>query len=116
MERKYFKALNFDLDTHQLKEYYPGTDYHHAYEDLRKFFGQQGFSHRQGSGYLSNHKMDSSEIYDLMDLINEKMPWMKKCVHIIDVTNVGNQYGLVELLKKSENLEIEDPGFPIVEH
>ena len=41
---------------------------------------------------------------------------MKKCVHIIDVTNVGNQYGLVELLKKSDSLEIEDSGFPIVEH
>lgn len=52
----------------------------------------------------------------MMDLINEKMPWMKKCVHIIDVTNVGNQYGLVELLKKSDSLEIEDSGFPIVEH
>ena len=27
MERKYFKALNFDLDTHQLKEHYPGANY-----------------------------------------------------------------------------------------
>ncbi len=107
MERKYVKALNFDLDTHQLIEYYPGKDYHHAYEDLRKFFEQHGFSHRQGSGYLSNDKLDSSDVYDLLDMINQEMTWMKKCVHIIDVTNVGKQYGLAELLK-TENPEIEE--------
>ena len=37
MERKYFKALNFDLDTHQLQKNYPGANYRHAYDDLRRF-------------------------------------------------------------------------------
>lgn len=48
MERKYVKALNFDLDTHQLKKHYPGNDYHHAYSDLRKFFRKQDFSIDRG--------------------------------------------------------------------
>ena len=53
MERKYFKALNFDLDTHQLKVHYPGANYRKAYDDLRRFFRHHRFSHRQGSGYIS---------------------------------------------------------------
>lgn len=56
MERKYFKALNFDLDTHQLKEHYPGANYRQAYDDLRRFFKRHRFSHRQGSGYISHDK------------------------------------------------------------
>lgn len=43
MERKYFKALNFDLDTHQLKEHYPGANYRQAYDDLRRFFKRHRF-------------------------------------------------------------------------
>lgn len=37
-ERKYYKALNFDLDTHRQKEYYSGTSYRKAYDNLRRFF------------------------------------------------------------------------------
>lgn len=43
MERKYFKALNFDLDTHQLQEHYPGANYRQAYDDLRRFFRSTAF-------------------------------------------------------------------------
>lgn len=53
LERKYFKALNFDLDTHQLQEHYPGANYRQAYDDLRRFFKKHRFLHRQGSGYIS---------------------------------------------------------------
>ena len=60
MERKYFKALNFDLDTHQLKEHYPGANYRQAYGDLRRFFKRHRFSHRQGSGYISDDKPTSA--------------------------------------------------------
>ena len=67
MERKYFKALNFDLDTHQLKEHYPGANYRQAYDDLRRFFKRHRFSHRQGSGYISDDKLATADIYDLMD-------------------------------------------------
>lgn len=52
MERKYFKALNLDLDTHQLKEHYPGANYRQVYDDLRRFFKQLKFSHIEGDrGY-----------------------------------------------------------------
>lgn len=99
MERKYYKAINFDLDTHQLQEHYPGTNYHHAYDRLRHFFKNHQISHRQGSGYISDIKLTTADIYDLMDELNQEFPWLGKCVKMIDVTNVGQQHDLVELLQ-----------------
>ena len=88
MERKYYKAINFDLDTNKLKKYYPR--YQQAYSDLLRFFKVNGFLHRQGSGYVSKEKMSSADIVDLIGAF--------QCVKKIDVTNVGAQYDLTALL------------------
>ena len=97
MARKYFKALNFDLDTHQLQKNYPGANYRHAYDDLRRFFQKHRFSHRQGSGYISDDKLTTADIYDLMDELSQQLSWSGICVNKIDVTNVGLQHDLTEL-------------------
>lgn len=107
MERKYFKALNFDLDTHQLQEHYPGTSYRQAYDDLRKFFKQHEFSHRQGSGYISDMKLGTADIYDLMDELSQQLPWIGICANKIDVTNISRQHDLTELLKAAEAIDID---------
>lgn len=108
MERKYFKALNFDLDTHRLKEHYPGANYRKAYEDLRRFFQKNHFSHRQGSGYISDEKLSTADIYDLMDELSQQFSWVGACVNKIDVTNVGRQHDLTELLKPADEIVIDD--------
>ena len=107
MERKYFKALNFDLDTHQLKAHYPGANYRQAYDDLRRFFKRHQFSHRQGSGYTSDTKLSTADIYDLMDELARKFPWSGACVNKIDVTNIGRQHDLTELLNLTDDIEID---------
>lgn len=99
MERKYRKAINFDLDTHKLRALYPGKDYRAAYYDLRRFFAGKGFEHRQGSGYLSKAKLTSADIYDLMDDLAAALPWLGECVNKIDVTNISQQHDLLELLR-----------------
>lgn len=107
MERKYYKALNFDLDTHRLKEYYPGASYRQAYDDLRRFFERHNFSHRQGSGYISETKLGTADIFDLMDELGRLFPWIGNCVNKIDVTNIGRQHDLTELLRPMEDIEID---------
>ena len=99
MGRKYYKAINFDLSTHRLEEYYPGANYRQAYDDLKRFFKRHDFSHRQGSGYISNEKLSTADIYDLMDDLSQQYPWIGQCVNKIDVTNVGTQHDLTDLLK-----------------
>lgn len=98
MKKTYFKALNFDLDTHQLKKYYSKTNYRQSYDDLRKFFKCHNFSHRQGSGYLSDTKLNASDIYDMMEELSQQLPWIRGCVSKMDVTDVGPQYDLIEFL------------------
>lgn len=107
MERKYFKAPNFDLDTHQLKAHYPGANYRQAYDDLRRFFKRHQFSRRQGSGYTSDTKLSTADIYDLMDELARKFPWIGACVNKIDVTNIGRQHDLTELLNLTDDIEID---------
>lgn len=108
MEKKYYKALNFDLDTRRLKEYYPGASYRQAYDDLRRFFVQHNFSHRQGSGYISETKLGTADIFDLMEELSRLFPWIGNCINKIDVTNIGRQHDLTELLRPMEDIEIDN--------
>lgn len=116
MERKYFKALNFDLDTRQLQEHYPGANYRQAYDDLRRFFKRHQISHRQGSGYISDNKLTTADIYDLMDELSQQFPWIGKCVKKIDVTNIGRQHDLTELLQTVEEEIYIDQTLLLNEH
>ena len=100
MERKYFKALYFDL-------HYPGANYRQAYDDLRRFFKRHQFSHRQGSGYTSDNKLTTADVYDLMDELSQQLPWMGDCVNKIDVTNIGRQHDLINLLKPMEDISMD---------
>lgn len=109
MERKHRKALNFDLDTHRLKQYYPGANYRQSYDDLRRFFRSHHFSHRQGSGYISEIKLSTADIYDLMDELIQQFSWLGDCVNKIDVTNIGRQHDLTELLKPLDDLTFDSP-------
>ena len=102
MERKYYKAINFDLDK-KLKEYYPR--YQQAYRDLFEFFKKRDFSHRQGSGYVSNNKLSSADIIDIIDELQRKYKWCGTCVKRIDVTNIGAQYDLLSLLAPDDQDE-----------
>lgn len=108
MERRYYKAINFDLSTHQLKEHYPGANYCQAYDDLKRFFRRHDFSHRQGSGYISDEKLSTADIYDLMDDLSQQYQWIGECVNKIDVTNVGAQHDLTDLLRPMDLVLEED--------
>ena len=99
MERRYLKAINFDLDTHKLQAHYPGANYRTAYYYLRHFFQKHGFEHRQGSGYISLTKLATADIYDLMDALTQALPWIGDCVSKIDVTNIGQQHDLIDLVR-----------------
>lgn len=108
MERRYYKAINFDLSTHQLEEHYPGANYRQAYDDLKRFFRCHDFSHRQGSGYISDEKLSTADIYDLMDDLSQQYQWIGECVNKMDVTNVGAQHDLTDLLRPMDLVLQED--------
>lgn len=106
MERKYRKAINFDLSVHKLEKYYP--DYRTAYYDLKRFFRKQGFEHRQGSGYVSKERLVQADIADLLDAMSIELPWMGECVTRIDITNIGRQHDLKDALRNLTMASDED--------
>ena len=106
-ERRYYKAINFDLDRHILNDVHPSGDYRRAYHDLKKFFTKRNFDHKQGSGYVSIDKLTSIDIFELLDDLYHVLPWISDAVKAFDVTNVGNQYDLAEDIRAFSAVDIE---------
>lgn len=97
------KAINFDLDTNALKEYYckeTGKDYTQAYFDIRKLMKQNGFIHRQGSGYISSDQQSIHQIAYLIVKMQKQLPWTKYCVKVMDVTDIGDKFDFAPEFKK----------------
>lgn len=97
MERLKRKAINFDLNTNEMKQLgiYPD-----GYRQLGKSFEKQGFLHRQGSGYISKTKISNSQVIDAIERITEENPWLADCVNKIDVTDIGRQHDLTFIVKR----------------
>lgn len=56
------RAINFDLHGKSLKKYYSQTNPNGAYQEIGRFLHEQGFVHRQGSGYVSKSGLKNSAI------------------------------------------------------
>ncbi len=80
------KTISFDLSIKMLKRYYPGKDYHRAYKDIQKFMKENGFKHKQFSGYRSKNSMSTSEATFLLDQLIQKNPWILPCIKDLDIT------------------------------
>ena len=93
------KSINFDLDTKKLQEHYPNKNYTQAYNDIKKFLTNNGFEHRQGSGYISKEDMTEVKVVDTINVLNKKNPWLEKCCKTLDYYDVGKQYNGLDILK-----------------
>lgn len=106
------KAFNFDLNTSALKKYYCKTnaplEYLKAYKEIKKFMKENGFSHRQWSGYTSIKTMDKVEVVMFAEKLSKHFPWLADCVNHFDVTDIGKQYDLTDVIKgHSEEIKSE---------
>jgi len=108
MERKYYKAINFDLNVKNLKNYYSKVNHTKAYSDIRNYLSEKGFVHRQGSGYRSKEKLSDIETTAIVRGMGKKFPWLHKCVGEFDVTNIGQNYSLIAILEP-DVLDLDEP-------
>ncbi len=86
--------------------------YPKGYRLLGGSLHKQGFTHRQGSGYVSQGKIDSFQVNRAILAIVKENPWLAECVKKIDVTDIGNQHDLTMVVKDAvqsqELMELED--------
>lgn len=60
-----------------------------------------GFEHRQYSVYTSIGKLTTLDVVGLMEQLAETFPWLSRCVSEIDVTNIGVQHSLKQVLENA---------------
>ncbi len=99
------RAINFDLDTKELLKYFKNT--HQAYSSIKVFMEDNGFEHRQYSGYVSNKPMSEIQIIDITKKINHKFKWLKDCIQKYDVTEIGETYDLKYIFDEAKQKEKE---------
>lgn len=97
------KAINFDLDTHRLEEWYPTPNWRNAYMDIRNYMQEHGFEYRQGSGYISKSDMSYNEVFSISKAMSKEFYWLSICANKIDVTNIGKQFDILNSLRGFEN-------------
>lgn len=94
------KALNFDLDTKKY-EYFTNKKAPTAYVEIRKFLNKNDFEHRQGPGYISKNSLNDGKVFAIIQNMAIELEWLKSCTKQIDVTNIGKQHSLIDVLRKT---------------
>ena len=103
------KEIAFDLDTKNLQKYYPGKNWRAAYDDMKRFFGKNGFDWRQGSVYVSRTGITFSKASKILARLSTAQPWLALCVRDCTVTNVGKIHDQTYIFSKEKiTAEIED--------
>ena len=94
------KAINFDLDTAMMNAYgvYPS-----GYQILQREFEKAGYTHRQGSGYVSNNKITTKDVYSFINKITAKYEWLYPCTKEMDVSNVVEKISLLSTMNSTAN-------------
>ena len=83
--RKSIKSINFDIKQELLDMFYIKSNTN-AYYEIGKFMKDNGFIHRQGSGYVSESPITSKGVLDIIYKMNRALPWTKICIEKIDIT------------------------------
>lgn len=98
------KQIAFDLDTHQLKKYYPTENWQTAYHDIRRIMKLNGFEWRQGSTYISKNSMSLAFATKVIEKMTEELPWSNVCMRDCVVSNIGRSYSQNYLFDKNIDL------------
>lgn len=91
------KAINFDLSTKSLEKYFKDT--REPYSLIKGFMLENGFEHRQYSGYTSKEPIDERQITRIVSKLTKKFTWLGDCVKEFDITEIGEQYSLKETIQ-----------------
>jgi virulence-associated protein VapD len=101
--QKRYKAINFDLDTAQLRNLFGEKGRRKAYAQIQSFLITNGFVHKQWSGYSSISPMAYGDVYNVVFEMVENCPWMPICVNQFDATNVMAESDMKEAIKNYTN-------------
>ncbi|EPB4329057.1 VapD family protein [Campylobacter upsaliensis] len=91
------KAINYDLSTEELKKHFEDT--RKPYGLIKDFMLENGFEHRQYSGYASKEPISNEDVFSIVLRISRKFTWLGSCIKEFDITEIGEQYSLKETIQ-----------------
>ena len=97
------KALNFDLNDSLLRKYYPSKNYKKGWSDLKKYFINNGFKHRQYSGYVSLYPISMAEVVQVIKKLSSNYTWLKYCVKEFDMNLIGDEFSLKKYIQQKNS-------------
>jgi virulence-associated protein VapD len=103
-----FKSINFDLDTKKLDAVFGSGKYRKGYALIKRYLENNGFEHRQWSGYRSLSALSTIHIIDIINEMSRALPWLLSCAHKIDVTNIGREFDMIRTLRDIRDDETPD--------
>ena len=109
------KAINFDLDTKKLEAQF-GNNYQNQYKKLEKDLKKFDFEHRQGSGYVSKKELTDQQVERTIKTLAKQNPWLADCSKQFDITNVGQQYSVLDAIKTTAKDLTNKPPIKEIEH
>lgn len=96
-ERKQVRAVYFDLDTNEMKNHLTSVPL--GYACIKRSFQKHGFSHRQGSGYISNVPITNTDATRAIIEVVKENTWLCDCVRNIDVMIAGRNYAFASFVR-----------------
>lgn len=102
-------AIAFDLEVAALKEHYSGNTHTNGYNDVRKFLGDRGFGHQQGSVYFGDSSVDAVSCVLTVQEMSETFPWLRHCVKDIRMLRIEENNDLAAAVNKAP---VPAPGDP----
>ena len=103
------KQIAFDLDTNQLKKYYPNENWKNAYRDIKRVMEANGFTWRQGSIYISESGISSAFATKVVEELPKKLPWTNICMRDCVITNIGRSFSQNHLFDKEAGIKPREP-------
>ena len=95
------KQISFDLDTNELKKYYPKGNWREAYQVIKNHMKKNGFEWQQGSVYVSKKGLSSVKTINIIKSLITQNPWLHKCMRDCKVSNIGKEYNQNHLFDKN---------------
>lgn len=87
------KQITFDIDTNVAKKIL-GKNYTNLYKNIKNFLENKGWKHIEGSVYMSNKALSSTNVSYLIDELLKKYPYLSKCVRDMHQSDISNIHGL----------------------
>lgn len=92
--------MYFDLTDSELKKFFGEKNTSTAYRKIRRFMENNGFEHRQYSGYISLKPMSRYRVQQLIQQLGKEESWLFSCTQKLDVMEIQEEYDYLSFLQK----------------